>query len=92
VPPSAADRDQLNRAKTPSTHRHPLPNSRGTPLRQKTAASRHEFKDAGTWAREEVNRAGRNHDHAPQGKKFASGSTLGKCQVNYAKPLEMAYF
>jgi len=40
---------------------------------------------AGTWAREEVDRAGRNRNRAPHGKKFTSGSTLGKCQVNYAK-------
>jgi len=48
--------------------------------------------DTGIWAREEVNRAGRNRYHAPHEKKFASGSTLGKYQVNYAKPLEMTYF
>jgi hypothetical protein len=31
-------------------------------------------------------------DRAPHGKKFASGSTLGKYQVNYAKPWEITYF
>jgi len=45
APPSAADRDQLHRAETPSTRRRPLPNSQETQSRQKTATSRHEFKD-----------------------------------------------
>ena len=44
--PSAADRDQLHHAETPSMRRRPLPNSCRTPSRQKTTASRHEFKDA----------------------------------------------
>jgi len=47
---------------------------------------------AGTWACEEVDPAGRNCDRAPHEKKFTSRSTLDKCEVNYVKPLEMAYF
>jgi hypothetical protein len=47
---------------------------------------------AGTWAREEVDRAGWNRDHAPHENKFTSRSTLGKYQVNYVKLLEMIYF
>jgi len=43
-------------------------------------------------ARRSRPRVGRNRDRALHEKKIASGSTLGKCQVNYAKPLDMAHF
>jgi len=80
--PSAADRDQLHRAETPSTRRRPLQTHEGLHRNRKPPPHSMSSRTpsvppmtggVGTWAREEVDRVGRNRDRAPNGKNSHPG-------------------